>query len=76
MVDFNTPLHNSEKFGVSHIQVDSRLDLVAFIDVHSLHGVDLQGASSTWTDKRVGDDSIQVHLDRTLISNNWLVKYV
>ena len=34
--------------------------------------VDLLGGSFTWSNKRVGEECIQVHLDRALISPGWL----
>ncbi|XP_057844038.2 uncharacterized protein LOC131053448 [Cryptomeria japonica] len=74
MGDFNTPLHDSENFGGSQVDMDCRMDLMDFIDLHALHDVDLQGESFTWTNRRSGDDLIQVCLDRTFINNNSLVK--
>ena len=46
-----------------------------FIDQHILHDINLQGIEYTWSNKRAGNDLIQVRLDRALISNDQLLKY-
>ena len=58
--DFKTPLKDSEKWGGNHSNLDNRLDLMHFIDLHLLHDIDLQGTEYTWTNRRVGKDLIQV----------------
>ncbi|XP_059070347.1 uncharacterized protein LOC131860019 [Cryptomeria japonica] len=47
MGDFNTPLHDDEKFGGLPSQLDSRMDLLNFINNQGLHDIDLQGAKFT-----------------------------
>lgn len=75
MGDFNTPLQESEKFGGSQIQMDSKQDLLDFINDQCLIDLDLSGDTYTLTNRRVGDELIQVRLDRTLISTDWLYLY-
>lgn len=45
--DFNTPLKDSEKWGGSQTNLDNRLDVMNFIDLHLLHDVDLHGTEYT-----------------------------
>ena len=73
--DFNTPLKDSEKWGGNHTNLDNRLDLMNFIDLHLLHDIDLHGIEYTWTNRRDGKDLIQVRLDCALISNDWFLHY-
>lgn len=75
MGDFNTPLLNVEKFGGSQINWDSKSGLSDFININALIDLDLQGASYTWTNRRIGHDLIQVRLDRALISGQWFIDY-
>ena len=46
-----------------------------FIDQHTLHDIDLHGIEYTWTNRRAGNDLIQVRLDCALISIDWLLSY-
>ena len=41
MRDFNTPLKESEKMGGSQPNLESRMDLMDFIDKHRLHDMEL-----------------------------------
>ncbi|XP_059068325.1 uncharacterized protein LOC131858874 [Cryptomeria japonica] len=72
---FNTPLQEVENFGGSQIQMDSKQDLADFINDQCLIDLDYFGASYTWTNRRVGDELIQVILDQALISMEWLHLY-
>ncbi|XP_059066294.1 uncharacterized protein LOC131857624 [Cryptomeria japonica] len=72
MGEFNTPLRDNEKFGGVPSQLDSRIDLLNFINNQVLHDIDLRGANFTWMIKRMGEDLIQIKLDRALISNEWM----
>ena len=67
--NFNTPLKDSKKWGGSQTNLDNRLDLMKFIDLHLLHDLDLHGIEYTWMNRRVGKDLIQVRLDYALINN-------
>lgn len=75
MGDFNTPLQDIEKFGGSQAQPDSRSDLMDFINDNALIDMDLNGASYTWSNQRDGEDLIQVRLDRSLLSNDWILSH-
>lgn len=75
MGDFNTPLLNDEKFGGSQINWDSKSGLSDFINSNALIDLDLQGASYTWTSRRLGPNFIQVRLDRALVSGQWFIDY-
>lgn len=75
MGDFNTPLQESEKFGGFQVHMDSKQDLANFINEQCLIDLHLSGAKYTWTNRRMGDELIQVSLDRTLISTDWLHHY-
>lgn len=44
MGDFNTPLHADENSGGVRSQLDSRMDLLNFINNQGLHDIGLQGA--------------------------------
>ncbi|XP_059078005.1 uncharacterized protein LOC131876583 [Cryptomeria japonica] len=61
MGDFNTPLQGAEKFGGTQAQLDSKTDLMDFINVNALVDTDLTGASYTWSNRRDGKDLIQVY---------------
>ncbi|XP_059067365.1 uncharacterized protein LOC131858218 [Cryptomeria japonica] len=75
MGDFNTPLQDNEKFGGVPSQLESRMVLLNFINNQGLHDIELQGAKFTWMNRRMGDDLIQVRLDRALICNEWFNHY-
>ena len=45
--DFNAPLKENEKWGGSQTLLDSRIDLLEFIDQHTLHDIDLYGVEYT-----------------------------
>lgn len=71
MGDFNTPLKKNEKKGGSQANLDSRLDLMDFINNNAIHDLELQGVKYTWTNRRSGENLIQVRLDRALLSLDW-----
>ncbi|XP_057853721.1 uncharacterized protein LOC131063795 [Cryptomeria japonica] len=73
--DFNTPLQETDKFGGSQIQLDSKQDLADFINDQCLIDLDLTKASFTWSNHRIGAELIQVRLDQALISIDWLQRY-
>lgn len=75
MGDFNTPLQEIDKFGGTQAQLDRKIDLMDFINVNALIDVDLSEASYTWSNRSDGGDLIQVRLDRSLITPNWVLKY-
>lgn len=75
MVDFNTPLKEDAKMGGLPLQLEGRKDLMDFSNDQDLMDVDLQGINYTWTNRRTSSDLIQVRLDISLISPNWLSKY-
>ena len=76
MGDFNVPLYDQEKQGRNASQVDGRLDLMEFINKEGLMDLDLHGIQFTSTNKRIGNDCIQAHLDRGLISPDWNKDFV
>lgn len=47
-----------------------------FIKKKGLMDLDLQGIDFTWSNKRFGNDYIQAHLDRVLISLDWTKEFV
>ena len=59
------------KKGGNTSQLEGRLGLVDFINKEDLMALDLQGIKFTWSNKRVGNKCIQVHLDRGIISLYW-----
>lgn len=75
MRDFNNPLREEEKFGGSPSQLESRLALMDFINTQALNDVEIQRCNYTWTNRRTSNDLIQVHLDRTLIFDEWYRHY-
>ena len=72
MGDFNTPLVDEEKLGGLAPDWESKQDLSNFINSLAFLDLDLVGGSFTWSNKRIGGESIQVRLDRALIYPNWL----
>lgn len=72
MGDLNSPLTDDEKSRGFAPDQDSKLDLSNFIHNLAFLDMDLLGGSFTWSNRRVGKDCIQVHLDRALISLGWL----
>lgn len=68
MGDFNVPLYDHEKKGGNVSQLEGRLDLMDFINKEGLIDMDLHGMQFTWSNKRDGNECIQAHLDRALIS--------
>lgn len=75
MGDFNTLLQGIDKFGGTQAQLDNRTGLMDFINANALIDVDLTEASYTWSNRRDGGDLIQVRLDRSLITRDWILKY-
>ena len=75
MGDFNSPLSDADKMGGHAPDQDSKRDLALFIQHLAFLDLDLQGGSFTWSNRRIGGDSIQVHLDRGLISPDWLLTH-
>ncbi len=75
MGDFNSPLSDAEKWGGLAPNQDSKHDLALFIQNFAFLDMDLQGGSFTWSNRRVGGDSIQVRLDRALLSPEWLLSH-
>lgn len=57
------------------ISIDSRQDLANMINSLSLLDLDLIGARFTWSNRCIGEDLIQVKLDRDLVSPNWIHNY-
>ncbi|XP_059075341.1 uncharacterized protein LOC131875276 [Cryptomeria japonica] len=51
------------------------MDLLNFINNQGLHDIELQGDKFTWSNRRTGDDLIQVKLDKALIPNEWFNHY-
>ena len=64
MGDFNVPLYDHEKKGGNVSQLEGRLDLMY------LMYMDLHGIQFIWSNKRVGNECIQAHLDHDFISPN------
>ncbi len=75
MGDFNLPLFDADKRWGHAPNQDRKCDLASFIQNLSFPNLDLQGGSFTWSNRRIGSDSIQVHLDRALISPEWLLSH-
>ena len=57
-------------------ELDGRVDLMDFINKEGLMDLDLHGIDFTWSNKRLGNDCIQAHLDRALISLHWTRDFV
>ena len=72
MGDFNSPLSNDDKSGGLASNQESKLDLLNFINNLAFMDVDLLGGRFTWSNRTVGGECIQVHLDRALISPVWM----
>ena len=72
MGDFNTPLVDEEKKGGLTPDWESKQDLSSFINGLAFLDLDLMGGAFIWSNKHIGQDCIQVRLDRALISPNWL----
>lgn len=66
--DFNTPLHPSDKKGGAEGFFESMRDLGSFINRNSLVDIELRKTKFTWTNDRMGEDHIQVKLDKALLS--------
>ena len=49
------------------------MELINYEGLMDLH---LQGIDFTWNNKSVGNDFIQAHLDRVLISLDWIKYFV
>lgn len=60
MGDFNVPIYDQEQKGNNASQLEGRLDLLEFINNEGLMDMDLHGVEFTWTNKRVGNECIQV----------------
>lgn len=75
MGDFNTSLQDIDKYGGIHAQPDNRSNLMNFININALIDMDLNGASYTWSNQRDGEDLIQVRLDRSLVTNDWILSH-
>ena len=73
--DFNVPFYEHEKKRKSY-PIGRKIGSYGFINKEGLMDMDLQGINCTWSNKRVGDDCIQPHLDRVLISLDWTNDYV
>ncbi|XP_059070394.1 uncharacterized protein LOC131860059 [Cryptomeria japonica] len=54
------------------ISIDSRQDLADMINSLSMLDLDLFGAKFTWSNRRNGEDLIQVKLDRGFVSLDWI----
>ena len=72
MGDLNFHLTDGEKYGGLTPDQESKLDLSNFIHDLAVMDVDLLGGRFTWSNRRVGGECIQVHLDKSLISSRWL----
>ena len=72
MGDFNTPLFDEKKSGGLALDLDSKIDLSNFINSLTLLDIDLFGGTFTWSNRHLGSEFFQVHLDWALISPNWL----
>lgn len=58
-----------------HIDITKSMeDFQDFISLNNLMDVELGGSIFTWSNRRKGDQLIQVKLDRALISWGWLKK--
>ena len=72
MGDFNTPLSDDEKFRGMAPDLDNKMDLSNFINSLAFMDMDILGGRFTWSNRSIGGDCIQVHLDSALISPDWL----
>ena len=72
MGDLNFPLTDGEKYGGLTPDQESKLDLSNFIHNLAFMDFDLLGGRFTWSNRRIGGECIQIHLDRAFISPRWL----
>jgi hypothetical protein len=72
---FNIVLNDGEKFGGVSNSQDGRLDLSNFISRQALMDLNLRGTKYNWSNRRVGEDLIQVKLDRAFIFHEWIQHY-
>lgn len=69
--NFNSPLLPSEKSGGLDDYTNSMMELAGFLNFVGLIDIPLQGSKFTWSNRRNGNQMIQVKLDIFFISSNW-----
>lgn len=74
--DFNYLLHSQDKYGGKPFQVDRDVrEFRAFVRTSGLIDIGFAGPRYTWCNNQQGFARVWEHLDRALVSDDWLAIY-